>query len=140
MNFDANLRRAGVLTMDEARRLASDFAKLPALLGPEWRSSSNQEARLHGKHHSRAPLALGADCWTGREFAQPRFNERWERVFLSSFVVDHICGHACRWTLFGRNALAMRLLRREEAPLAQRGTSRFHGGTCDGGGSAVTHR
>ena len=60
--------------------------------------------------------ALGADCWTGREFVQPRLNPRWARVFLSSFVVDHICGHACRWTLFGRNALAMRLLRAERKP------------------------
>jgi hypothetical protein len=27
--------------------------------------------------------ALGADCWTGREFVQPRLNPRWARVFLS---------------------------------------------------------
>ena len=28
--------------------------------------------------------ALGADCWTGREFVQPRLNPRWARVFLDS--------------------------------------------------------
>ena len=28
--------------------------------------------------------ALGADCWTGREFVQPRLNLRWERVFLGA--------------------------------------------------------
>ena len=85
--------------------------------------------------------ALGADRWTGREFVQPRFNERWEGVFLSSFVVDHICGHACRWTLFGRNALAIRLLRAERKPRSRSaGLPGSTGGTCDGGGSAVTHK
>ena len=72
--------------------------------------------------------ALGADCWTGREFVQPRLNPRWARVFLSislSITFAAMLVDGLFWTKCAGNKV---VARREEAPLAQRGTSRFHGG------------
>ena len=49
--------------MDEARRLASDFAKLPALLGPEWRSSSKKKPDCMANTTVGLLSVLGgADC------------------------------------------------------------------------------
>ena len=54
----------------------------------------------------------------------------------ASFVLDHICGQACRRTLFGRNALAIKYRAPWRSPVrAARNFSGSTGGTSDGSGA-----
>ena len=49
--------------------------------------------------------ALGADCWTGREFVQPRLNPRWARVFRMGGHAQPGRGDLALIGIFDRNAL-----------------------------------